>query len=705
MKRLFTFLFPVALGLLLLPVPLLREFHFESAMLAGIVGTFLGGWKAATKNMRLYTQLGLKLIVQTALFGLPLFVLSFINQCLSFDGVAFWMLVPGPSIFFGIAIGRFFKLLKFPFPRLLTVVIILFVGLILTIIEAFHLPQVYFYNHVWGMWPGPIYDQEVTVSMSLVYYRGITLLWIWLLWMLPSWYRTHHQKKRIAFTLFLLMLSFYFRPELGINSPASYLQQQLHHTKQTEHFNLYFDAELYTEKEIEYWAARHEFHFNQISEILEIEWPEGRKIDAYLYAHAWQKKKLVGAKFTSYVPVWLQQDQLHIAKEHLDGVLKHELVHVLAKQFGNNLTNASWSIGLVEGVAEAIAADASEVSTLNQIMAAEQPFPTAADMRAALTFSGFYTNAGGISYTTAGSFVQFLLLNYPVENLKQAYRESSFKNAYSVPFETLVEQWHQQLPIKNIDALDSETSRMIFAQRSVFQVSCPHTLSPILKSWDTVNKLERSNDSTAALITLDALYKEHPDLNAIKQKWKDYQLNLGNPEAVVQSFSDTDSVAAFQLVKADALMMTGNIVAAQILYNQTSTFADSSNQMLLESLEVRSTPLFWNTFMNLRYRSVFPTVEIFTELPIPLKWLGIIRAIEHQHDAALVIYMQHEISQEIDYAWFNTQLQAIDRLAFIGEYQLAQDWINKLRASELRIRFEERLTQKEEWVEFLLSAE
>lgn len=137
---------------------------------------------------------------------------------------------------------------------------------------------------------------------------------------------------------------------------------------------MYYDPKFYSEDEIQYWAQRHEFHFDQIVEQLQIDWPTNRKIESYLYNHAWHKKELVGAKFTSYVPVWLEKDQLHIAKEHLEGVLKHELVHVIAKQFGNDLMNASWSIGLIEGVAEAIARDASDVSTLDQIIAAEQPY-------------------------------------------------------------------------------------------------------------------------------------------------------------------------------------------------------------------------------------------------------------------------------------------------------------------------------------------
>ena len=161
----------------------------------------------------------------------------------------------------------------------------------------------------------------------------------------------------------VLATSFFIHPQLGISSPRSHLKSELSTVIETDHFRLYFDSTNFDDHERAYWADRHEFHFNQIIDILEIDWPKDRYIESYIYENAWRKKELVGAKFTSYVPVWLDQDQMHIAKEHLDQVLKHELVHVLTKQFGNTLFNASWSIGLIEGVAEAIAKDASSIST------------------------------------------------------------------------------------------------------------------------------------------------------------------------------------------------------------------------------------------------------------------------------------------------------------------------------------------------------
>ncbi len=243
---------------------------------------------------------------------------------------------------------------------------------------------------------------------------------------------------------------------MNVISPRQTLKEQLSIHKETKHFDLYFDESNFSKEEVEFWAIRHEFHLDQIIQELEIDWPENRKIESYLYANAWQKKRLVGAKFTSYVPIWLDQDQLHIAKQQLDRVLKHELVHAISKQFGNKLFNGSWSIGMIEGVAEAVARDASSESTLDQIIAAELPYPSASDMQNALSNSGFYGSASSISYTTAGSFVRFLLDNYPVENFKKAYPQHNFEDSYPVSFDKLVSGWDQNLNLIAIDSVDQQ---------------------------------------------------------------------------------------------------------------------------------------------------------------------------------------------------------------------------------------------------------
>src|SRR5699024_3537661 len=105
-----------------------------------------------------------------------------------------------------------------------------------------------------------------------------------------------------------------FLPQLDIVSPRGYIQKQLGGRKETSHFTIYFEKKHFTQDEIELAGLEHEFYFQQITQALQLNGKKFKKnkIESYLYANAQQKKRLTGAKFTSYVPVWLQQDQLHI---------------------------------------------------------------------------------------------------------------------------------------------------------------------------------------------------------------------------------------------------------------------------------------------------------------------------------------------------------------------------------------------------------
>ncbi len=700
-KWVITYLPPLALGLLLLLVPLLRDVHLESALFTSIVMCFWGGWKSVRVKQQNYSSLIRKGIFSVFLIFAPLFFHGLISDCITLDGLLIWALLPVPSLMFGISIGRFFSMIKIPYPTFFTVLTLLIIALGVWLFEFFRLPQVYYFNHVWGYWPGPIYDDEIRVTSALIWFRSSTLLWALLLWTLPSFSKSMFHKVALISTSVVVLAILFFQPNLGISTPRSELQHQLSEQKVTDHFVLYYESEFYSADEIDYWANRHEFHFKQIIEQLEIDWPVDRKIESYLYNHAWHKKELVGAKFTSYVPVWLEQDQLHIAKEHLDGVLKHELVHVIAKQFGNGLMNASWSIGLVEGVAEAIAKDASDVSTLHQIIAAEQPLPSADQMESALSVLGFYGSASAISYTTSGSFVRYLLNNYPVQQFKNAYPNSDFESAYALPFDTLVTRWKAQLPVEEVDSLDQEVSQYIFSQQSLFQVSCPRKAHPIIQGLDEFQFHEANLDPEKALAVTQELYQSYPDMNAIKQLWAKYTLLDGNPLEVIEGVTATDSIPSLHLYKADATFITdGYTSAASYLREIRTAFLNKNDVMLTQSFEVRSDSTNWQIFINARYDQQTAMLEGFASLPEPLIWLLVDRALLNMDELAIIEYARALIQQKTNPTWFDTQERLINLLVYYNEAELAQLWIDRLKSLPLRERYLERILELEQWADF-----
>lgn len=699
-----------ALGLLALAIPLLRDFHLESALLAALTGCFWAGWKAS-KAGKSADDLSnsFSILGYLYLFGLPLLVYAILTNCFSLHGLGFWILYPIPSVFFGTALGRLLRTWKVPFGGLLTILILLGIAFGGLILEFYTYPQVYFFNHVWGGWPGPIYDETVQVSGSLLYYRLLTLLWICLLWVI-SYLRTEPTAKWIALALIAAMTALYVNlPELGIISPESYIQQQLGGERQSTHFRIYYDEGSYTDDEIDLLAKEQEFYFDVISNRLQLSRENfNQKIESYLYAHPWQKKKLTGAKFTSYVPVWLKQDQLHIAKQQLSGSLKHELVHVLSKQFGNRLLNASWSIGLIEGLAVAVAPDESDNSTIDQIVVSEKPFPGAEQMEHALSPLGFYGGRSTVNYTTAGSFVKYLLGNYPVSNFKQAYRSSEFSETYPQPFDELVEGWHDHLETVTVDSVDQRIARRLFSIPSLFEKECPHILSAFASHWDDYRYHLAEGDTANAVRSLDEAFLLKPENPFIKTEWTFRNLKQGSLDRVINGATLKDTLVDLQLLYSDAFRLSGNDTAARAHLNRGAELyneAPGPDSLLKAALNTRLDSLQWAYYLKLRYENELIEEEMYPELFYRTKILTIDTIIENEQWSKLITYSRLLAEFPVDSRYIDQYLDMLHLLGYLQQWELAEVWLAKLDALVKRQRHKERLQQQRNWIIFLKQAE
>lgn len=686
-------------GLAILPVPLLGEFHLESAMLASTAGCFWAGWIARSQFKRnKLTQVYQGIY----LFGLPLFVYAIINNCFSLDGVLFWIFLPIPSVLFGYSIGRFFHKLPVPKPRLFSVLILLVVAFGTLVVEFFGLPQVYFFNHVWGYWPGPVYDETVLFTSSLLYYRFITFGWILLLWFLPSVLKNRLSKWAVIAAVGVLIFSYLWLPQNGIISPRYYIQQQLGGEKQTEHFTLYYAEQHYTDDEIERVALEHEFYFSEIVADLSLA-PSAydRKIESYLYAHPWQKKDLVGAKFTSYVPVWLEQDQLHIAKPQVEATLKHELVHVLAKQFGNRILNASWSIGLVEGLATALAPKRAEQSTLDQIVVSESPLPTTDEMKQFFAPLGFYGGRSTVNYTTSGSFVDFLLKNYSVDHFKESYRRGDISSGYSKPMEELVEEWHIHLDTVAIDSLDQQIAARLFSMPSLFEQECPRLHTNFEKAWDQYLFFRAEGDTTHALEHLDIAVSYRPDNLRLKSEWAYEQLRGDNIEKVVTVTDINEPDINLQLLYADALALAGSMDQARNHVEKAAALAAFSGTALFEgAIALRLHQEQWQKYRSVTYDSEDVSEQEFATLFYRTKMRALQRALEQEKWERLSAYGSLLTEDPVELKYFDEYIELVHQLVFLEKWQLAETWIRQLESRELRPRYRQRLDEEKAWLNF-----
>jgi hypothetical protein len=703
-KKYLKILVPIFIGIVLLFIPLLGDFHIESALLVSLVGCFWAGIRACNKDQPqddFYSAL--RVSGYLYLVGFPLLIKAIFTGCFSIDGLAFWVIFPLPSVFFGYAIGRLLRIWNLPFRRMITVAILLAVGVGIFLYELLNYPQVYFFNHVWGAWPGPIYDEVIRASGTAIFFRSLTVLWAVLLWHIPLLYKDQYAKWIVGFATIAIALSYTNLTEFGVISPRSHLQKVLGGHKTTEHFELYYDRDLYSDYEINLLATEHEFYLDQISDQLELPQRDSTdKIESYLYAHPWQKKQLVGAKFTSYVPVWLEQDQLHIAKQQIQSSLKHELVHVLAKQFGNDLFNASWSTGLIEGIAVAIDGGSSTTSTIDQIVVSEKPYPTAEELQQAFSPWGFYGGRAGVNYITSGSFVSFLMRNYPVESLKEAYRTGNIGRAYAENWEVLTQNWHQHLDSIQVDTLDRQVASRIFGIPSLFEQECPHVVSDFAIAFDNYQFRLANRDTSRALDFLDQAVAEADSAAPIKAEWSYQHLVNGHSRKVQQAASLKDTMVDLQLLYADAFAMSeewGH--TQQHITKAQKLFAQNPDSLLEPALVTRMDRQQWEIYRQMTYNNELPDPTTFSEAYYRTKVRSLPKAIDQERWDLVGIYAGQLSKIPLHDRYFDDYLQLIRHLSFRGNVELAHGLMEKVSAMPLRDRYRERLQQDREWLEFL----
>ncbi|MCC5933005.1 MAG: hypothetical protein JJU35_02090 [Balneolales bacterium] len=619
-------------GFVLSWIPLLREVHFLSAGLVGLIGAYTAAYIAAKRTYTRKPAAGLKEAFGLVLIFLapllPMLAGALWRGCFSADGLSFWLLIPGPSVLLGFALGRYMSL-HTARPRFYTLAVLTFVAAGIFVREFFSYPAVFYHNHVWGFWPGPIYDDVVELRPSLVLFRYITLCWAALLWLMPHW----HSRKNLRLPLLLLtlslMLSYLNLARAGILHSETWIQQQLGGKLETEYAVLFYDRQI-DAAEIEWLAAWHDFHIRELAEILTLDLSTLPKTHSYLYRHEWQKKQLTGAGGTVYVPVWLRQPQMHIHWQAAERVLRHELVHVLAREFGAPVINASPVIALVEGLATAFETERDPRGTADQLVAAQTELPTERYMRRLMSLTGFYALDGTLSYTIAGSFTGWLWQHCGTDAMKQAYATGRISHSCAQPFGTLVEGWHAHLQTVETDSLQFALSGRLFAAPGIADAPCSFHPSQHHRDISHIQMLIAENRQNDALIWLET---QQSDLqfcgfNRLSLVRANLLMHAGNaqPEALLNLMqgcetSPEELPASLRLLVADALMLSGS--EHQALKLLGSLGSDS------EAVRLRTDEQLQTVLLELLYE---PTPFIPAYIAPDLKPWVVWHCTQHIHD-------------------------------------------------------------------------
>lgn len=386
----------------------------------------------------------------------------------------------------------------------------------------YNAPPVFSYSPLVGYFPGNLYDERIELGAALGWARMEAAAWVlaslsamscfldmgtWR-WRLPASASRHHVAAAcVALTAGIGAATLHHRSgELGYAVEASDIQHALAGRLETAHFVIHYADTAEIRQDIQLIGDDHELRFAQVTAALGI--MPRRKIHSYYFSSGEQKASLMGARDVEMAKPWRHEIYLeHRAFPH--GSLRHEIAHIVAAEFGDPWFRVSArsvaglpllvNPGLIEGLA--VAADwpggYDRELTPHQATRAMQELGFTPSIDALLSLR-FLSLSSARSYTTAGSFVRFLLERHGAQALRALYESGGdFEESYGVPAATLQREWRSLIEAISLRPEEVEATRERFRQVGVFSRPCPHAIaSRRAQAYEAVGRGDRAKGIT-----------------------------------------------------------------------------------------------------------------------------------------------------------------------------------------------------------------
>ena len=482
-------------------IPLLNYLGFEFSAITVLLAGYISGiltlalWKQANSESTsdVWRFIGTCAAASSLLLAIP-FIFSlanalFVKNCSIGDGAKLYALTVIPGVIFslslavaaGVVFGKWRKTI-FTMAYVIILLHIPFVSLIR--------PQVFAFNPVMGFFPGFTYDETLQVTQRLLTYRLATLaaagcfmtgsVWLWQ--MRQNKKGTVHSNGQALPLLELIILAvlapvvvivFTLSDRLGFSSSEDYIRQKLAGHYTTTHFEIIYSAGSIKHERVEQIGRLHEFYFDKLSHEMNLHSQE--RIVSFLYASPEQKGRLIGAVHTDLTKPWLRQ--LHINLADVESVLKHEMVHALAAEFGWSPLKIAPNSGLIEGTAMAMERTSMIDEPLDRAAAMVFAAGVHPNIESIFTWTGFIQSNPSVSYTLAGSFCRFLIDKFGIDQFKRLYAGGGFKIVYQKDLRSLLFEWQTSIQNIHLDHADSAKSVYFFRRPSIFGKECARVIA------------------------------------------------------------------------------------------------------------------------------------------------------------------------------------------------------------------------------------
>lgn len=563
------------------PIPVFGALHAEASAVTAGVGFLIAGLFGARslrggRPLRLAVRDHLTLL--TVPWGMLTLALLWRPNCAYLQGLGLYVLLVPPSVLLGVALA--FALTEAGVRRTGTAVVTL--GLVVgaggVLVDLLWHPQLFTYSHVFGGVLGPIYDAELAVRPGLFAAKAQTLLWAAALVAFGRWRGGGGAVwSRLGAALLLALgASYVFSVPLGIQQSARNIQTALSQRVDLGPLVLHLAPEAEA-AEVARLADEASFRFEAVVARLGVRPSE--PVDVYLYPDPETKARLIGSRLTSVVPVWLPTPQVHMLAGEVPRSLGHELVHVVAREFGAPVLKASPAVGLVEGLAVALEPpdglpDAAALVRAGQTLGGdtggldENPARVVERVMGPL---GFWTARAGVAYTASGAFTGWLLDRYGPEAVREAYATGDIDGAFGQPLVRLSDAWAADLARAPVDPEAVSVAAWLFRRPSLFEVRCPHhTPRPARLAREGWRALDEGRPR-GALAAFDEAVRLDPLGASALDGRQTARARLGlapHPEAAAQVRALADSLgdAASLRLLADALRLGGHVPEADAAY-------------------------------------------------------------------------------------------------------------------------------------------
>jgi tetratricopeptide (TPR) repeat protein len=602
----------LAVSLLATQVPLFNYLGYEFSALIALAWSLSAGlltislWnKDARRDDRGQSSFLVRSITLCLVpLAIPVIVISanavFVKNCSFTQGAVLFGLIAVPAALFTHALGFVVAVTVERWKK--TAFVLLWLLLLSHIaFVTFVRPQIFAFNPILGFFAGLTYDETLDVLDRLILYRIGTVAFTGLL-LLAALYITEQRKNRrenipttfpvikrvVAVVLFTIVCAIYgLSDRLGLSSSVSYIEESLGGKAVTDHFIISYPDTLLKSLRLEQVVQLHEFYYDQLVKVLRVR-PD-RKIHTFLYASQEQKGRLIGASGTDFAKPWLRQ--LHINLSDVDGALRHELVHVLAADFGFPILQVGVNSGLIEGLAVAVDRVQYE-EPIHRLAAMVFATGMAPDVSTLFSLSGFIKAPAGVSYTLAGSFCRYLIDRYGMRRFRLLYGTGEFEIIYGSPLSALLQEWRKAINGYQFNDAELAKAGYLFKRRSIFGKECARVIANLNKETrDLLGKhmypeaLESAERSLKHTMSADAVYQKTTALLRLGK----FDDAMTFTKRILGDTVATPSFLTLKLSLGDALwgvdsLEGGMKVYSELLRSHLSSGWDESLSLRLEIL-------------------------------------------------------------------------------------------------------------------------